>query len=525
MRSSSPSDRSFGQMKSSSSSARPGGTYEYDVFLSFRGKDTGKGFTGHLYARLKDHGISAFIDSEHLSKGQDIMELMNYIQRSKIFMAILSKGYAESTWCLREVTMMVECGRLIIPVFLDVEPSAVRGEDQEGEHFAPAFTRYQNDTEMNQREVGNWRRALKEVGRKSGFHLKNDTDGDEAKQIRLILKRVLSEVNTFPYPVAEHPIGVDDHVQAVKNLCNDDSEVQFIGIQGMGGIGKTTIAKAIYNDLFLDYEASVILFQIRERFQRKKEKVQRQLIREILKNEDHVDTFEDGRRMIMNKMKSKRVLIILDDIDDREQLNALAGGRNWFGRGSLIIITTRNYKVLTDHCLCEEQIYKVPCLDSVQSSYLFKWYAFKGREQTRGCLPLLDAFLKAWGGLPLALQVIGSTLSSKRVEQWKKLLENLQVIPELDRIHKVLRVSYDGLSETQKQIFLDISCFFVGKDREKATLKWEACGYDTVETIEVLLSRSLVNIDHRGEFSMHVLIRDMGRKIVLQKGETALEEE
>ncbi|XP_031475626.1 disease resistance protein RUN1-like isoform X2 [Nymphaea colorata] len=501
-------------MEASSSSA----PFEFDVFLSFRGKDTRKGFTGHLYDRLKLHGISAFKDSEDLERGQEIEELLNYIERSMILMPIFSMGYAESRWCLKEITMMVACRRLIIPVFFDVEPLDVRDQI---DHFAHAFERYQKDTEIDQQEVSNWRRALETVGSLCGFHLKNDADGDEAKLVLLIVRRVLKEVSKFPYQVAEHPIGVDAHVNEVKKLCKYGSAVQFIGIHGMGGIGKTTIAKAIYNDLFLEFEASSFLFNIREKFQQHRElELQRQLTHDILKIDDpQIYSVEDGKGMIKNRMNSKKVLIILDDIDDGYQLDALAGGRDWFGHGSMIFITTRNWKVIQEHGLSEGQIYKVNGLNYEQSCYLFKWYAFKGREPEKGCRQLLDAFVKAGGGIPLALQMIGLTLAPKRkVQEWKYLLDKLQHIP-VDRIQERLRISYDGLKEEeQKQIFLDISCFFIGKDREKATHMWEACGLYPKFVIPVLLSRSLINIDQHGEFSMHDLVRDMGREIVRQHG-------
>ncbi|XP_049932163.1 uncharacterized protein LOC126409803 isoform X2 [Nymphaea colorata] len=80
--------------------------FQYDVFLSFRGPDTRKGFTGHLYQALKEKGIITFIDSETLEKGQNVEELYGCIERSKILVPIFSKGYADSKWCLKEIHKM-----------------------------------------------------------------------------------------------------------------------------------------------------------------------------------------------------------------------------------------------------------------------------------------------------------------------------------------------------------------------------------------------------------------------------------
>ncbi|KAF3777086.1 Vesicle-associated protein 1-4 [Nymphaea thermarum] len=131
-----------GEMEASSTPTK----FEFDVFLSFRGADTRKGFTGHLYDRLKLHGVSAFKDSEDLKRGQEIEELLKYIKRSMIFLPIFSERYAESRWCLKEISMMVACQRPIIPVFFDVEPAEVRDQNK---HFAPAFERYERDANMD----------------------------------------------------------------------------------------------------------------------------------------------------------------------------------------------------------------------------------------------------------------------------------------------------------------------------------------------------------------------------------------
>ncbi|KAF3777091.1 TMV resistance protein [Nymphaea thermarum] len=479
-----------GEMGASSSSTK----FEFDVFLSFRGTDTRKGFTGHLYDRLVLHGVYAFMDSEGLEKGQDIEQLLKYINRSMIFMPIFSKGYAESRWCLKEISMMVACGRLIIPVFFDVEPVEVR--DQIGQ-FASAFERYERDANMDQQEVSNWRRALRTVGELSGFHLKNDTNGNEAELINRIVKRLLSEVRKLPFLLPQHLIGVDAHVQKVKELLSTYCRtVQFIGIHGIGGMGKTTIAKAIYNDLFLEFQNRSFLFDIREKYQQHRElELQRQLAREILKIEDPgIYSVEHGKSIIKKGMKNRRELIILDDVDDKYQVDALAGGSDWFGQGSVILITTRNKKVLKECGLGEGQIYKVNGLNHDQSCDLLKWHAFKGREPENGCRQLLDEFVKGktspW--IPLALEVIGSTLYQSEVQDWEH-------------------------EERQKQIFLDISCFFIGKDREKATHMWKACDWCPERVIPDLRRRSLIDIDQHGEFSMHDLIRDMGREIVREE--------
>ncbi|KAF3783311.1 Disease resistance protein [Nymphaea thermarum] len=147
--------------------------FQYDVFLSFRGPDTRKGFTGHLYQALKEKGIITFIDSETLEKGQNVEELYGCIERSKILVPIFSKGYADSKWCLKEIDKMVQCNRLIIPVFFDVNPKVVC--HQIGSFERP-FRRYCKSERIDKGEVNKWSDALRRAGRISGYNLA-DTEG------------------------------------------------------------------------------------------------------------------------------------------------------------------------------------------------------------------------------------------------------------------------------------------------------------------------------------------------------------
>ncbi|KAF3789451.1 PHLOEM PROTEIN 2-LIKE A6 [Nymphaea thermarum] len=162
-----------GTEASSRTSQRDDGL-EFEVFLSFSGADTRKRFIGHLYDALVERGISAFIDNVNLEKGEMVDNLFRNIERSMIFVPIISEGYAKSKWCLREITKMVECRRaeprrLIIPVFFGVEPSHVG--NQKGP-FLPVFQNLEKNEKLKE-EVSDWKNALREVGKISGFNLKD----------------------------------------------------------------------------------------------------------------------------------------------------------------------------------------------------------------------------------------------------------------------------------------------------------------------------------------------------------------
>ena len=121
----------FMDSKSSSSSSSSSRKWKYDVFLSFRGEDTCKSFTDHLYASLKQKGVFTFKDDKNLEKGKSISpELLKAIEESMFAVVILSENNAFSTWCLDELVKIMECkkkmGLIVLPIFYDVDPSKVR---------------------------------------------------------------------------------------------------------------------------------------------------------------------------------------------------------------------------------------------------------------------------------------------------------------------------------------------------------------------------------------------------------------
>lgn len=154
-------------------------TYEYDVFLNFRGMDTRKNFTGHLYSALKNKGLRIFKDSKEILVGQEIgTVLLTAIKESQILIPVFSKEYAYSKWCLRELAEMLQCyqmnDQIILPVFFNVDPSDVR--HQTGS-FEEAFRNHERDDNLDPEIIQKWRKALKEVGSIKGWEPKEVENG------------------------------------------------------------------------------------------------------------------------------------------------------------------------------------------------------------------------------------------------------------------------------------------------------------------------------------------------------------
>ncbi|XP_024199752.2 disease resistance protein RPV1 isoform X1 [Rosa chinensis] len=231
--------------------------YRHQVFLSFRG-DTRFNFTDHLYNALCDRGIETFRDADKLRRGEEISPaLLKAIEESRVSIVVFSQNYASSRWCLDELVKILACrqskGQEVKPVFYKVDPSDVRHQKGAfGDAFATLGGRYGDSMDK-------WKAALKETANLFGWHLKDDEY--ETKFIKRIVGELSAQLKlSCDLHVAEHPIGLETCRQAVKSLLKaEENVVRMVGIWGPGGIGKTTIAKYVFNSIHHKFEGSCFL--------------------------------------------------------------------------------------------------------------------------------------------------------------------------------------------------------------------------------------------------------------------------
>ncbi|KAK1381244.1 hypothetical protein POM88_027988 [Heracleum sosnowskyi] len=180
--------------------------------------------------------------------------------------------------------------------------------------------------------------------------------------------------------MTRHPVGIGPSVQDITLwLRNGSTNVEVFALYGIGGVGKTTIAKCVYNMNFQLFEGSSFLENIREYSKRSDGLVslQRQLLSDICKGKTPtIKNFNDGILKIKSVLRHRKLLIVLDDVDQAEQLDAIFGMREWFHQGSKIIITTRNVHLLNAYEHCTR--YAIKTLNSSDSLELFSQHAFQG---------------------------------------------------------------------------------------------------------------------------------------------------
>ncbi|KAL3499774.1 hypothetical protein ACH5RR_038867 [Cinchona calisaya] len=489
----------------------------YDVFLSFRGEDVRKNFVDFLYSALQQKGIYTFKDDEKLERGRFISPALSQaIEESRIAIIVFSENYASSSWCLDELAKIIECngvlGQTVLPVFYDVDPSAVR--KQKGS-FAKHFAKHEDEIEDKERIQG-WRDALAKAASISGWDVPNTANGHETKCIQLIVEDVMAKLEKAVPIEGKNHVGIDSRVQKLNAFLNlGSNDVRFVGIWGMSGIGKTTIARAVFNRISTHFEGTIFLDEVREDSRRYGLKnLQKEILCKILGTKDlRISTYFEGLTMMKQRLRYKKVLIVLDDIDHVDQLEALAGKRDWFGGGSRVIITTKDKHLLVTHKF--DRMYKVEILNENEAIQLFSWNAFKKNYPAKGYEELSTQIVHYAGCLPLALKVLGRFLYGRDMSEWRSAVERLETIPD-DEIVEKLKLSFNGLKEIEKKIFLDIACFFKGKKKDYITRVLDSFDFHPVIGIKVLTEKSLLTIS-KGRILMHPLIQEMGWHIVRQE--------
>ncbi len=343
----------------------------------------------------------------------------------------------------------------------------------------------------------------------------------EGELVKKVASNVLLVLEKNNMVVTENLVGIDHHVEKIMGLVNVGSnDVHMVGIHGMAGIGKTTIAEVIYNKLSISgcFECCCFLRNVRAKLQEDDGllNLQKKLINKIRKPNCCDYITNEGVNTIKDIVYKKKVLIVLDDVDENPQLGKIAGEHSWFGSGSRIIVTTRNQHVL--NLLGVDRTYEPPLMEPGPSLQLFCKHAFKRDSPPEDYYILSKNVVSTAAGLPLALERIGLSLFNMKKAVWEDTLKKLKEIPHAD-VQKSLRISYEGLDNSQESIFLDIACLFIGEDKRLPFCMWDDCNFFPSDGIEVLKCRSLVKIEDDKWLRMHDQLGDFGRHIVRKKKE------
>ncbi|CAN8276389.1 unnamed protein product [Cochlearia groenlandica] len=511
-------------MVASSSSASVQSPPYNQVFINFRG-ELRNSFVSHLERALRIDGINVFIDSKE-TRGKDITTLFDTIEESKIAIAIFSNLYTESDWCLDELEKIKECvdlGKLtVIPIFFKVKTEDVK---QLKGVFGDNFSK------LIKLEIGGkidkWRKALDDVSRKSGYAFTEDSTETESELIDKIVEQVRKvltnnmERNIYIETASEecdegyeetaieaysHPLfGIKTRLEQLKEKFNPNSERTLtIGLVGMPGIGKTTLTEMLYESFKGKFVRTAFLPDI-HKFE--EGMLDRSILtRELLKEEANIQKVACRSPKSLNALLlSTKSLVILDNVSERKQIDVLLlDEREWIKEGSLIIITTSDKSVIEGKV---DETYEVLRLSGSHSLQCFSYFAGNICNQNGDFMNLSKEFADYAKGNPFALKILGGELNGKKLKHWEETLGKLAKCPN-KLLQSVLQLSYNELSEAQKDVFLDVACFFRSGDEYYVRCLIES--YDT--EIKDLASKFLINISG-GRVEMHDLLYAFGKEL------------
>ncbi|KAL0887662.1 hypothetical protein Bca101_011645 [Brassica carinata] len=449
----------------SSSSSSSTHQYCYDVFPSFSGKDVRRTFLSHFLEGLKSKGIKTFIDNGIMRSESINSELVKAIRESRISLVILSESYASSSWCLDELQLIMECrvslGQTVMPIFYDVGPSDVRNQ------------------------TGDFGRPLR----------------------KFVMERQRDVLNELPSSDFDRLVGIETHVERMKKMiCLENDEVKMVGIWGPAGIGKTTIARALYQQVSCNFQLKFYMENHEgtyNRTTRDPARLQEHLEKEIYSGVlDHRGVKILDLQEVQFRLKHQRVLLILDDVCTRE-LQALGDLIQGLRYGSKVIVTNENLNTLRDNEI--KQIYKVSFPSTEEAQQIFSYSAFGQSTPPRGYLKHAVEVAKLVSPFPLGLKVLGSALRGKSKEEWRTTPAKLKNYLSENDVEKAIRYVYDGLSEKHKYLFGSLR----GSKRwGKNDVMFSLAGREwyVEEGIQTLADLALISICSEGGIIVHHVV-------------------
>ncbi|CDY21144.1 BnaA01g33750D [Brassica napus] len=418
-----------------------------DVFPSFHGADVRKSFLSHFLKECRSKAISLFIDNE-ITRGEYIgPELKKAIQGSRIAIVLLSKRYASSSWCLDELVEIMKCkeelGQTVIPVFYKVDPTDVKKQAGEfGKVFKETCKGKRNEV------IVKWSLALAKVATLAGYHSKNWDN--EAKMV----EDVATEVAKKDF---DEFIGMEAHMNKISRVLRTDlDEVRMIGIWGPAGIGKTTIARCLFNQLSDTFQYSVFMMNVKTMYT------------PPVCSDDYTVKLHLQQKLLSQLTNQKE-----------EDLKISHLGKPW---------------------------------PKKLGGLMFCMYAFGQKSPEDGFEMLVWQVTRLAGRLPLGLRVMGSYFRGMSKEEWENTLPGLRMCLD-GEIESILMFSYNALSHENKDLFLHIACFFNYGWIEKVVEHLSKRFSDVRQQLNVLAEKSLIFLEI-GRVSMHDMLVQLGGNIV-----------
>ncbi|XP_010436479.2 PREDICTED: probable WRKY transcription factor 19 [Camelina sativa] len=428
---------------------------------------------------------------------------LEMLYRSSVGIMVLSNSFASSQSFLDHLVAITEHWKakdfVIIPVYFKISLSDIcRLENR----FEKVYLQYLNSPLPDR--VQKWKAAMAGIASINGHEWKKETEFMLAEEVvRNACSRLYLNNNKNL-----------DRILVLLNHSQPTTDAEIVGIWGMAGIGKTTVAREVFNILTPQYD---LCYFLQDFYLMGQMKGLRQM-----RDDFYSKVFEEEKQSIgacdvkpsfmRDRFHKKTILVVLDDVDNAKDAEIVVGGFGWFSDGHRIILTSRRKQILIQ-CKVRKP-YEIQKLNEFESFRLCKQYLIKGSV-------VISELISCSSGIPLALNVLGSAVSKQHINNMKSHLESLRRNPPT-QIQEAFRRSFDGLDENEKNIFLDLACFFKGENKDYVVQLLDGCGFFTYLGICELIDESLISL-LENRIEIPIPFQDMGRFIVHEEDEDPCE--
>lgn len=432
----------------------------YDVFISHCGKDCKKDFAPMLKMYLETVGLRCFFDKSSLEVGDVATDkLLEALATTRCGIVILSPGFFQSQWCMKELQMFQErkqenCAFPLVPIFLgDFE------EVDSARHAAVEGKVWMTFSEFVRSE-GEYRKVAHAVKGVTGVRLAEEGGWDSCfKQVRDGVLKLLGKDRGGHHLTEEGLlVGQFEHLANLRRLlgvpegtyATDGALFELItgevGIVGPGGIGKTALAKRLYDDPSVRewFDGGLCWLEVHQSPSDDRiSGLQKQILKKLCGIVEDVGNPTDGRASIRQKLQGKRVLICLDNIWEDDDKATPIVKVDSLSPGSRILKTSRNREAIVG------EVYDLAVLSRDGAWELFRWHAFKGAMPPDNVIPRAEEAVEKCGGMPLAIRIFGTQLAgageAKLKESLEKFVEYSSSSDALLACQDAVQNSYDNL--------------------------------------------------------------------------------
>ncbi|XP_010431500.1 PREDICTED: disease resistance protein RML1A-like [Camelina sativa] len=470
----------------------------YDVFLSFSGEYIRKTFLSHLLRSLNRKGIRAATSAESYPMYNQAIE------QCLVAISLISENYTSLDLWVDELAKIIKCAEdrtlTAVPVFLQVHPSDVLRVVSLAEEFADRngpriiiletvkhwlcdhlirnsgfdsrhweddsklvdkITSFVADTLMSSKisspspslkwgtpKLPSSLGGLKDIGtKKKGFvHHSKLSGATELSKYKATQKKAFAH-HSKPFEGMYSPTYCLKRPaeEVCELLCAySTKEIGIIGIHGMEGVGKTILAKYIYEVISPQFQHHIFIDDLT-----KQEISSTPSLLEIFTTK----TSFHGSNVIKELVGQRKILVVADSVDDIKQLQCILKEASLFGPGSRVIVITQDRSLLVQCGV--KHIYEVMCPGYDEAIHIFSHFAFKQREPVSGFEGLTGRAVEVAGRIPLALKVLGSFLHGRNIGEWESTMCRLELSHDNFTSEIPRYVSADNFTSRRRPIIVE----------------------------------------------------------------------